>query len=208
MTAFFISATNAQTEYRVGLGLYEVTQGVYSGVGLGHPHPFYKSHQILSNCFFERQNDKITHRLTARYINHDHTLKNSEFRPFEVKGRFKRTSWDIGYNFLYSIGKQKCFSFGLGIAYLQGRTKTPIDKYTKADLLNRAFAPNVIIESNIKLNKSWFISPSIQWMNSFYFQNKNFAPENPACTLQPRKIDLFLNPIRISIKKTISRESI
>ena len=205
-----ISIAKGQVEYRVGLGLYEMTD-IYADANLGHPHPFVYSHQILSSGFLERQNKRITHRITARYIKLSHSLINSDYQPYKTwseYGAFKQSEWDIGYNFLFSFGKHKRFSSGLGLSFYQDKLRSQIYKHEYYDFKNKAVAPSLILEANFKFLKSWYASPSLNIMVPIYYSSYNSANSTYIYNSEPSwfKSTTLISP-RISIKKTIfSRE--
>jgi hypothetical protein len=200
---FSISVVKGQVEYRVGLGLYEMTE-VYTGDGTGHPHPWVYSHQALSSMLLERQNKRITHRITARYVNLNHTLRNQGFQPYpkSEKGEFKRSGFDFGYSYLFSYGKHKRFSTGVGVSYVQNKMQSPTFNNELVDLKSDALTASFTLEMNFKFLSSWYASPSIQFFVPIYSNSVNRAPEtsihyNLETTLQ-------ITPIKISIKKTIA----
>ena len=195
-----ISIAKGQVEYRVGLGLYEMTT-VFVAPGSGFTHNTVNYHQVLNSGFMERQKNRITHRITARYINNAHTLKNKDFRPYGRDG-FIRSEFDVGYSVLYSVGKHKRFSAGLGISYLQDKLESSVHKDEFIDFKNKSIAPSFIIEGNFQFLKTWYISPSIIGMYPFYFRSEN----NSISTYTTFKWPKYFKqgtPIRLSIKKTI-----
>ena len=195
----------SQVEYRAGLGLYEVTE-VFTGLGYGHTHPFYKNHQAVNSCFVESENNRVTHRLTARYINLPHSLVN---RGYELNsewteyGEYKLVSRSFGYNFLYNFGKQKRFSTGIGLSYNQGKVRSQILKEHYVDLVNKAVIPNLLFEGNIKVCGDWYIIPALQIRTEFNFSSINNAPPSIHTWHQYPSWRLEY-PIRISLKKTIT----
>jgi hypothetical protein len=196
-----ISMAQGQVEYRVGLGLYEMTN-VFVGPGGPFVHTTVNYHQVLNSAFVERQKNRITHRVTARYINQAHSLKNKSFRPYGLADGFLKSEFDIGYGFLYSVGKHKLFSAGIGLSYLQDKLQSSVNTIEFIDFKNKAIAPSFSIEANFKVHKTWYISPSIVGVYPIYFasSNKSISPFNSF--EWPKQLEQW-TPIRISIKKTL-----
>ena len=195
---------NAQVEYRIGLGLYEITE-IYSDGSLSHPHPWVNSHQILNNVLLEHQNKRSTHRLSARYINLNHSLKNKDWKPYTEwaeDGNFKRSGFDFGYEFLYSFGKKKRFYTGLGIAYKLDKMQSPMSKNTKVDLTSHSIAPSFILEGNIQLHNRWYISPSFRIMMAHNFSSSNSEPQSENLKATWPTTILQITPIRFTLKRT------
>lgn len=197
-----VRVVKGQVEYRVGLGLYEMTE-VYTGDGTGHPHPWVYSHQALSSILLEIQNKRMTHRITARYVNLKHTLGNQGFQPYpkSEKGEFKRSGFDFGYSYLFSYGKHKRFSTGVGVSYVQNKMQSPTINNELVDLKSDALSASLTLEMNFKFLKSWYVSPSTQFFVPIYSNSVNRAPETSIH--YNLRANLQTTPIRISIKKTI-----
>ena len=199
-----ISMAQGQVEYRVGLGLYEMTN-VFVGPGGPFVHTTVNYHQVLNSAFVERQKNRITHRVTARYINQAHSLKNKSFRPYGLAdGRdgFLKSEFDIGYGFLYSLGRHKLFSAGIGLSYLQDKLESSVNTNEFIDFKNKAIAPSFSIEANFKVHKTWYISPSIVGMYPIYFASSNKSISTHNSFEWPKQLEQW-TPIRISIKKTL-----
>ena len=199
-----ISIAKGQVEYRVGLGLYEMTELSFQ-FGRSYPMGSFFTHQVANSYLLERQNNRITHRLTARYINFEHSLKNRDLRPdlgLDYNGEFKRTEWDVGYNFLYSFGKQKRLSTGLGLAYLEDHQISGISMNEYLDISNKAVVPTFLIEGNIKVAESWYISPSFQYMLPYYFKSSDSGNEIHSKVNLP-KSTFYITYLKLSVKRNI-----
>jgi len=203
LTSLFISSTYAQTEYRVGLGLLDITDiSVVSQ--FSYPIGAFTTWQVANSLFLERQNKRITHRASARYFNTAHSLKNSDFRPdsdLEYKGDFSRWAWDAGYTFLYNLGPKKRLSFGAGVYYLQDHQKSYGYGPWYVDDLNQSVAASLGMEGNLKLMKTWYLNPSIcltttksiKYQNNAIIKLDTYRGNNRA----------YLTFFKLSLKKVI-----
>jgi len=191
----------AQKNYNIGLNLFERTELV-TGVG-GHPTGSRLSNQPLTGLFFEQQENKHTHRVSLGYLNMDHSLNlNKQDLDKAHGGNFSRSKWDIGYDFLYAFGKRKGFSPGLGLSYLEDKLINYTHGPQYYDYKNKAFAPQISMEANIKFLKTWYVNPSVKWLNPFYFNSVNRS-DIQFTQVDWRSPGLYLTPLRISIKKTL-----
>lgn len=196
-----------QTKYRVGLGLYERTWvGVSAGVG--YPTGSITNLQVCNSYFVESQKGRVSHRLTGRYIDHDHNLKDSDFRP-DVGGGytgkefdFERSEWNVGYSFLYSWGTKMRFSTGIGVSYLQDKQKSYVNGIDYIDFTNQAIAPSVILEGNFRFLENWYASPSLQVMMPKYYKSVNKGVSAEYDYNWPTE-QFYITPFRLSIKRTL-----
>ncbi len=191
----------AQKTYNVGLNLVERTN-IVTGVG-GHATGARLSNQPLTGIFFEQQENRLTHRVSLGYLNMDHSFNLNKYDLDNAHGgNFSRSKRDIGYDFLYAFGKRKGFSLGLGLYYLQDKQISYSYGPQYYDFKNKAFAPQISMEANIKFFKTWYVNPSVKWQTPFYFSSVNRA------TIQFTEVEWknpgdYITPIRISIKKTL-----
>ena len=193
--------TFAQKAYNVGINLVERIE-LKTGLG-GHATGSMLSNQPLTGIFFEKQEKRQTHRVSLGYLNMDHSLNiDNQQLDRMYNGDFKRSKWDIGYDFLYSFSKRKGFSIGLGVYYLQDKQISFEHGPKYYDFKNKAFASNFSMEANIKFLKTWYINPSIKWQTPFYFSSINKATTTWE-EVQWQNPGFYITPIRISVKKTL-----
>lgn len=206
LTFLFFLSSKAQTEYRVGLGLFEMTN-----IPVGYPFPYpiggFTTHQVANSLFLERHKNRITHRVSARYFNVAHSLKESDFRPdgdVAYKGNFERWAWDAGYTFLYSFGQQKRLSLGAGLSYLQDHQQSYSIGPEYTDFLNHSIAPSLSLEANFKVLQTWYINPSLSYTysHSLKFQERANTPS----TFTEKPDVAYITFFKLSIKKMILKK--
>ena len=197
-----IISLKAQTEYRLGLGLYDIAY-MHVSLGDGPPVAFYTNHQILNSAFLEKQNERFSHRISFRYLQQEHSLRNKDFRAYGDSKDYNRSAWEVGYTASYYFFKRKLLAVSLGVLYQQNKINSPFYLDTYVDFVNHSLVSNVGLEYNLPLIDKWYISPSLNVQSQVLINSKN-SSKSEYLYGKPDWSRRFsvLNP-RISLKRTI-----